>query len=338
MDYKQLIIDALDIMRKREVAEKQTFKARAYSKVITQLKAHSQPIRSIEDAEGISGVGKEIHKKMIEVIETGTLRAVQEIRQKYNFDALDTFQAIYGVGPAKATDLVNAGYTSIAELRAEVATNSKLLNDKQKIGLKYYEDLIERIPREEMLDHKYIIEKYAPKEFNYEIVGSFRRNAESSGDIDVLIRIPDNITPAQSDKLFKAFIVKMQKDKYIKEVLALGDKKCMAISALPNGKARRLDLLMTPSSEYAYAILYFTGSDKFNVAFRQHALDKGYTLNEHTLTPIRQDIPTPPYMGTEEDIFRFLGIKYVEPGNRIDGSSISMTRKRPAIASNSISE
>lgn len=338
MDYKQLIIDALEVMRKREVAEKQTFKARAYSKVVAQLKAHANPIRSIEDAEGITGVGKEIHKKMIEIIETGTLRAVQEIRQKYNIDALDAFQGIYGVGPTKATDLINAGYTSIAQLREEVEKNPKLLNDKQKIGLKYYEDLLERIPREEMLDHKYIIEKYTPKEFNYEIVGSFRRNAESSGDIDVLIRIPDNITSAQSDKLFKAFVVKLQKEKYIKEILALGDKKCMAISALPNGKARRLDILMTPATEYAYAILYFTGSDKFNVAFRQCALDKGYTLNEHALTPIRSNIPTPPYMEREEDIFRFLGIRYVEPGNRVDGSSISMVRRRPIIAANTMSE
>ena len=96
-------------------------------------------------------------------------------------------------------------------------------------------------------------------------------------------------------------------------MLALGEKKCMAVVALPGGKARRLDLLVTPTAEFPYSILYFTGSDVFNTSFRAHCLSRGYTLNEHALKPIRDDVAPVPLMKTEEDIFRFMGVKYVAP-------------------------
>jgi DNA polymerase/3'-5' exonuclease PolX len=121
---------------------------------------------------------------------------------------------------------------------------------------------------------------------------------------------------------------------YIEEVLALGEHKCMAISRMFKGKARRLDLLMTPDEEYAYALLYFTGSDRFNVAFRQYALDKGYTLNEHALTAIRTDVEPVPYMQTEKDIFKFLGLRYIEPSKRAGPEQILPVRLRPKVAPN----
>ena len=96
----------------------------------------------------------------------------------------------------------------------------------------------------------------------------------------------------------------------------------MAICCIAPGKYRRLDLLLTPYEEYAYAILYFTGSDKFNVAFRQHALACGYSLNEHAMTP--NNLVAPPVMSSEKDIFSFLRLKYIEPHQRVDASQITL--------------
>jgi DNA polymerase/3'-5' exonuclease PolX len=169
------------------------------------------------------------------------------------------------------------------------------------------------------------------EKYDMEIVGSFRREAETSGDIDVLIRIPEGVPVSEAGEMLKLYVKLLDGFGYIEEILALGDHKCMAISRMFNGKARRLDLLMTPSSEYAYAILYFTGSDRFNVAFRQWALDKGYTLNEHKLTPIREGVPDVPYMKTEKDIFKFLGLRYIEPSKRIDAKQIISSRARPKV-------
>lgn len=337
-DYKQTIIDSLDVLRKRDVADKQVFKARAYAKVISQLKNHNGPITSYEDVQSIDGIGEKISKKIKEIMETGTLKSAEKAKELYNIDALDALQNIYGVGPAKATELVKSGIKSIAQLRSESEKNPKLLNDKQKIGLKYYEDLLERIPRAEMEEHRDILESLKPDEmadYDTDIVGSFRREAASSGDIDVLIRVPKDTPPKEAKENLALYVEMLKGFGYIEEILALGEHKCMAISRMYQGKARRLDLLMTPDEEYAYAILYFTGSDRFNVAFRQHALDKGYTLNEHTLTPIRLGVQTPPYMKTEKDIFKFLGLRYIEPSKRVDGTQIIPIRSRPRVAETS---
>lgn len=88
---------------------------------------------------------------------------------------------------------------------------------------------------------------------------------------------------------------------------------------------------MTPDEEYAYSLLYFTGSDRFNVAFRQYTLQKGYTLNEHRLTPLNDDVPIPPYMTSEKDIFRFLKLRYIDPSQRVDNKQIIQVIYKPKI-------
>jgi DNA polymerase lambda len=335
-NYKQTIIDSLEILRKRDIADKAVFSARAYAKVITQLKNYDGPITEYDDVKNIDGIGAKMEKKIKEILETGSLAAAEKAKTLYNIDALDSLQKIYGVGPAKATDLVKSGIVSIQQLRDELKNNPKLLNDKQKIGLKYYEELLERIPRNEMEEHRDILHTLLPdemSEYDTEIVGSFRREAPNSGDIDVLIRVPFNVDVKTAKDNLALYVKMLEGFGYIEEILALGEHKCMAISRMYKGKARRLDLLMTPDEEYAYAILYFTGSDRFNVAFRQYALDKGYTLNEHALTPIRAGVPTVPYMKTEKDIFKFLGLRYIDPSRRVDGNQIVPVKSRPKVAS-----
>jgi len=334
-DYKQTIIDSLEVLRKRDVADKEVFPARAYAKVITQLKNYNGTITEYDDVKNITGIGAKMEKKIKEILETGSLAAAEKARELYNIDALDALQKIYGVGPAKSTELVKAGIVSISQLRDEVKGNPKLLNDKQKIGLKYYEELLERIPRTEMEEHRDILQTLLPDEmteYDTEIVGSFRREATNSGDIDVLIRVPFNADAKTAKANLELYVKMLEGFGYIEEILALGEHKCMAISRMYNGKARRLDLLMTPDEEYAYSILYFTGSDRFNVAFRQYAIDKGYTLNEHTLTPIKAGVQTPPYMKTEKDIFKFLGLRYIDPSKRVDGNQIISIKSRPKVA------
>ena len=335
-NHTHTIINSLEILRQRDTANKEVFSARAYAKVIAQLKTHDTPITSYEDLKGIKGLGAKMEKKIKEILETGVLEAAQKAKKLYNIDALEALHNIYGVGPAAATALVKAGYTSIPQLREAIEENPKLLNDKQKIGLKYYEDLLERIPRSEMIEHHRIIQDLKPDTLaNYEIkiVGSYRREAATSGDVDVLIRVPDGVNSKTAKNNLALYVKALVKAGYIKEILALGEHKCMAISKI-DVVARRLDLLMTPDEEYAYALLYFTGSDRFNVAFRQYALDKGYSLNEHMLSKMRDDIETPPYMKSEKDIFKFIGLRYIEPSKRIDGKQIVPVRFKPKVAYN----
>ena len=312
MDYKPLILNALETLEKKDTAEKRVFQARAYKKVIKQLKTTEGPIHTIDDLNHIEGAGDKIKAKFAEILSTGKLAAAERVKAEFPFELYDALQKIYGVGPVKAKDLIEKDkITSIADLRTR---NTSLLNDKQTIGLQYYDDINERIPREEMIAHANLLMASLPPSLEGTIVGSFRRKAATSGDIDMLLK---------GSKGFKDYIKTLKDKNYILETLAEGDKKCLAIAKLnPSSKGRRLDLLVSPKEEYAYAILYFTGSDLFNVAMRRYALTLGYTMNEHTMVSIGEEYKAPHPMENERDIFDFLGLQYVEPENRIDSTSI----------------
>ncbi len=351
-DYRDAILDALLTLKKRELANKAPFKARAYGTVLQQLQQLAHPIYSMEDLSAVKGMGEKIREKVEEIFATGSLQTAEKAKEVYSLAAHDELQGVYGIGPAKATELIQQGIRSVQALRAAVKADPSLLNDKQRIGLHYYEDLLQRIPRAEMVEHEALLLRESP--FPAELVGSYRRGSPDSGDIDVLLRVPQS---QQSQSQFYQYVQRLRDIGYIEEILALGGHKCMAICrihkpASPASPARRLDLLMTPDKEYACALLYFTGSDRFNVAFRQHALSRGYTLNEHRLAVLPTSAPPspsardehrlvvlpvpapPPHFQQESDLFHFLGLEYTPPHERIDGTLRPMKKKirRPVLA------
>ena len=198
--------------------------------------------------------------------------------KKQKNDPRFIFSEIYGVGPKKADELVKKhNITTIKQLRDK---QDELLNDKQKIGLKYYEDVLKRIPRKEIdLYHKKlstIFDKVKNKNSTFEIVGSYRRGALDSGDIDIIIS-----DPSDSREVFNKFLDELI-SKILIEVLSRGDVKSLGISKLPRKPARRIDFI-SPKKEHAFAILYFTGSKAFNTGMRAKALKLGYSMNEHGL-------------------------------------------------------
>lgn len=319
MDYKQTIIDALEVLRKKEQADKEVWKARAYAKAIKALKEREGPIGSLEDAKAIPGIGAKIADKIKEIIETGKLHQVNAINQNENYKIIDELMQIHGIGPAKANELVKEkGIKTIEDLMGRA---DELLNDKQKMGLKYYKDIQERIPRAEMIKHNdYIMGVIASIDpaLKAVIAGSFRRGEKNSGDIDVLITNPVGASPGPG--VIKSIVDVFMKDKYICDVLALGDKKCMAVCRLKHHQThRRIDLMLTKPSEFAFAVLYFTGSATFNVAMRNWALARGLSLSEHGLKEVKTGEFVDCLFESEEDVFNYLDLKYVEPTARSSG-------------------
>lgn len=308
------IIAELDILRRLAVTETAgVFKARAYATAIKAIQAWP-PIRTAADVPAAAkgdGIGKEIRVKIHKILENGSLDIDPATRARAT--ALEAFQGIYGVGPKKAEQLIDAGYTTITELRAAATANPKLFNKNQHIGLRYYEDLQLRIPRDEMDAHATLLMAHRPPALEGVIVGSYRRGAANSGDIDMLIRTMDPAEDAAAH--LRDYVATLTARGYIKEILAHGDHKCLAISQIPGAPARRLDLLVTPPAEFPYAVLYFTGCDTFNVAMRAHALTRGFTLNEHALT----QVSTGKAVGgarREADIFAALRLAWKEPHER----------------------
>lgn len=314
-DFTQPILEMLEVFRKKEVATKQPYKAKAYATVSKNITMLGKPIHSMEDLKDVKGIGDKIGQKIEELITTGKVQAMENVSKDENTDVITTLMSIHGIGPAKAKTLVEQhGIRSIEDL----SKKPELLNEKQQMGLKYVNDFQLRIPRKEMDAHcKLLGECIASvdKAFDFQLTGSYRRMAPSSGDIDILITHKDD--PDNVEELFKSVVDKLKQEGYITDVFAEGGKKCLAVCRLKRHKYyRRIDLLYTNRKEYPFAVLYFTGDAGFNVAMRSYCLTKGLSLSEHGL----KDEKTGKFIDigahTERDIFSYLGLEYIEPKDR----------------------
>ncbi len=314
----------LDELSKLMMKKGENIKSRAYSKAQETILKETNDITSAKQMKGKPGIGETILKKLTEYEETGKLGMLE----RYKNDPMVILSDIYGVGPKKAKDLVEKGIKNIEELREK---QEDLLNNVQKVGLKYYEDILERIPRKEI--DKYDCEftnafKVVAKDVDatYEIVGSYRRGAKTSGDIDVIITSED-------PSIFPKFIDELQKQNIITEILSQGNTKCLVITKLGRrSTARRVDFMFTTKQEYPFAVLYFTGSKAFNTVMRGHALTMGYTMNEHSIRNNDNDkTHVNEIFVSEKDIFDFLNMEYKEPTERIDGNSVIITVDVPKL-------
>ena len=322
-DSKHIILQELETLQLADEYRKKPFQMKAYASAVEALRAFDGPIVKPEDVAGIKGVGEKIRLKVKEIIDTGKLKAATEARASLPLEAYKILRDIHGVGPAKASQLIEKGITSVTQLRTASEADSKLLTAAQKLGILYYEDALLRIPRAEMVQHEALLLSGLDPRFEGTIVGSYRRGASSSGDIDMLLTLPDSMTVKEQGELFSQMVASFKEKNYIVDKLSSGPTKFLGYCRLnKDSSVRRLDLLMIPKSEYACAILYFTGSKEFNVAFRSYAIEKGYTLNEHRLEATKAGVPVVPTFTVEKDIFDFLGLQYIEPSKRRNGKDI----------------
>jgi DNA ligase (NAD+) len=308
-------IDLMEQLGNIMLKQGEPFRARAYQKAQETIMAYQCDIITPEQLKGQPGIGPTIMEKLNEYVQTGTLKVLE--REKNN--PVNILADVYGIGPKKAKELVDNGITSIAQLRE----NQQMLNDIQKVGLRYYEDVLKRIPRSEIEDYKSIFEsdfnKVATSDSKFEIVGSYRRGAQNSGDIDVIIT-------SDSPNVFINFIDELIKKKIILEILSRGPTKCLVMAKIPSSDSvRRVDFLYTGLEEFPFAILYFTGSKIFNTVMRHIALEKGYTMNEHGINKMegkKKGEKATHHFRNEKDIFDFLGLEYKAPTERTDGRAI----------------
>jgi NAD-dependent DNA ligase/DNA polymerase/3'-5' exonuclease PolX len=284
-------------------------KSLAYKRAHEAILSLDRNIYTVDELKNVSGIGASSLAHMREYLEKGTLEIIEAER----LNPENILSDIYGVGPKKAKELVQKGVTSIAQLRKR---QDELLNKVQKVGLQYYEDILERIPRSEIDKYNDVFKAAVPPTAKYEIVGSYRRGAADSGDIDVIITSENKLD-------FQNFIDFLISKHIILEVLSRGDSKCLVIARISTPKyARRVDFLYTSPQEYPFAVLYFTGSKGFNTVMRGHALKQGYSLNEHELTVKSNGEKIQGKFIEEKDIFDFLQLQYKTPGERVDGRMV----------------
>ena len=117
---------------------KTPFRAMGYKKALNGLKSHKGKIYTSEDVKDISGFGKKFIEKVDEIINTGTLSTLDEIKKNPKIQAKQEFQNIMGIGPKMAQKIVNEyKIYSIKELKDAVKKGKLKLNDVQVQGIKY---------------------------------------------------------------------------------------------------------------------------------------------------------------------------------------------------------
>ena len=166
----------------------------AYRKAVTALRSIDFDITDAKQLEGVPGLGEGIIKKIREFIEDGTIKRFEFIDTDPRTQSIQLLEGVWGLGPRGAEKLYNKGIKSIADLR----NHEDLLTTMQKVGLKYYEDFKERIPRDEVVKLLarvrktcYAMVKGGEKVISVEACGSFRRGRPTCGDIDILITLKD---------------------------------------------------------------------------------------------------------------------------------------------------
>lgn len=316
----QLLIDELQVIldeAKMSNTANDRFRIKSYKDAIEKIKAVGHKITKETDIP-LAKTSK-IFAKVKEFIEKGQIEQSQKILAESEglIDIYRELQKIAEIGPAKAKLLVeDYGIRSIEQL----SQNLDLLNDKQRIGFKYWKTDQLRIPREEILKHQKLYDASislleCSNKLSITITGSFRRGASNSGDIDILLTHSDD-----NREYFKHFVDSLISQNYLIDELAYGDKKYMGYGKLfsKDSIPRRIDIIYCPPEEYPFAILYFTGSGPFNVKMREYASKKGFRLNEKGLIDLKTEKNVKHTFKTEEDIFKYLGLAYVQPTERLE--------------------
>ena len=312
LEKRNQLITILKSISDYEKLNNDYYKSRSYLKVISSLKTIKDDSELTEQTlKNLDGIGNSIYEKINFILKTGSCPQYDIIKNLD--DPRHIFLNIHGVGPQAAKRLMDSGFKTIDDLR-NCQQISEHLNDVQLLGLKYYEHLLEKIPKSEMIKHGLFLKKALYKlDPNSELTisGSYRRGKGYSGDIDVLIK-------TDHKEIYQKFIQILLSLEYLQDHLALGRKKYNGICKLgKKGICRRIDIMNTTLSEYPFSLLYFTGSDEFNKLFRKKCLEKGYTINEYGLKDNKTKELIQHEFKDEKDIFDFLNIQYLEPNQRL---------------------
>ncbi len=161
---------------------KDEWRAHGYRKAIAALRKHARFISTYDEARALPSVGDRLAKKIEEIAKTGELERLENLGEGYKYAQI--FIKIYGCGPVQAARWVQQGFKTLQDV---MDNGNPTLN--QRIGIQIYDDLVTRISRDEVREHFQIVAeegKRIDQELQFFIMGSYRRGAETCGDVHEL--------------------------------------------------------------------------------------------------------------------------------------------------------
>jgi DNA polymerase (family 10) len=314
-----------------EIKGENVFKIRAYRSAADTIAAWADSVARMDDRQlhDLPGIGKDLAKKVRELVDTGTCRFHQDLLLEFPPTILDLLR-LQGVGPKTVALLYSAlNIRSVDELVA--AAHARRLRAHKGMGprkealiLKAVEERQKDAGRHLLSDTTAIaaelaayLRQQAPTA-ELTPVGSLRRGCETCGDIDILAVGADATLMEQ----FVAF-------PRVERVLGQGDTK----SSVRIAGGYQADLRLVPAESRGAAMQYFTGSKAHNVLLRDRAIQQGLKLNEYGL--FRVDDDSRVAGATEDGIYEALGMAWVPPELRENRGEIdaALARQLPRLLS-----
>jgi len=301
-----------------------TFRVRAYRKAALVIEGLSEDIEQAWKENRLTelpGIGEGIAKKIDEFLKTGKLKYIDELKKKTPVD-MEELGAIEGLGPKTILKLYRElSVKNTAELE-KAARQGKIQQIKglgpvveQNIlkSIEFARKTSERVPLGFALSsaEEAVRMLKTLKEVNRaSIAGSARRMKETIGDVDILV------TSKAPAKVME-FFTKMPN---VADVLAKGETKCSV--RLKEGM--QVDLRVIDDEIFGAGLLYFTGNQQHNIVLRRLAIEKGLKLSEYGLFDKKTNKRVAGR--TEEEVYKKLGMAYIEPEMREDEGEIELAQ------------
>ncbi len=297
-----------------ELKGENPFKIRAYRTGAEIVESHPEDLLRLAQEnrlEGVKGLGEALRDKLHELATTGRLEFYEKLRAEFPEGLPELFE-IQGLGPKKIAVLHRElGVGSVADLRrvCESGEAARLSGFGEKTVAKILASIAfrEQHASEFRVDQVYALAtglldalRALPQVARAEVCGSFRRGKETVHDLDFLA------ASKKPEAVIEAFCALPQ----VRSVIARGDTK----ASVHAEDGVQCDLRVVSNAEFPFALVYFTGSKEHNVALRQRALDRGWSLNEYAFTPVVGGAgEAPPEVHDEADVHRSLGLDFIEP-------------------------
>ncbi|MBM3245008.1 MAG: DNA polymerase/3'-5' exonuclease PolX [Candidatus Omnitrophica bacterium] len=320
-----------DIARILEIKGENVFRIRAYTRAAQNIEGFPNLESYIKQGRltDIPGIGHDLSEMIKEYAATGKIKTYEELKKALPAGLLNLLN-IPSIGPKTAKLLYEeAKIKDIAGLE-EAIKRGKLtglagIKEKTIENIKKGIEILKRgkermtLAQATLVADEFISElKKMPQVKKISPAGSLRRQKDTVRDIDILI------TSKEPEKIIGAFIKLGQ----VRDVLAKGRTK----ASVRTNEDVQVDCRVLEERAFGAALLYFTGSKDFNIKLRQIAIKKNLKLNEYGLFSAAGGSASGGKEQllagkTEEEMFKTLGLSYIEPELRENTGEIELARK-----------
>jgi DNA polymerase (family 10) len=310
-----------------EIKGENPFRVRAYRNAARSVASLSRSVAELAAEEkgldGLPGIGKDLADKIRTIVATKKLHLLEDMKKELP-EGLSMLMKVRGLGPKKIAILYKElQVASLDDLKK--AAQAGKIHELPGFSAKTEQTLLEELGRTKVTERGperfklAVAEQIVTPLFDdlkrskgveeIAIAGSFRRRAETVGDVDILV------AAEKSADVMARFVHYDD----VAKVLAEGDTKASVV--LRGGL--QVDLRVVPLESFGAALHYFTGSKAHNIAVRLMGVKRKLKVNEYGVFRGKKMIAG----RTEEEIYKLFGMPYIEPELREDRGELQAALK-----------